>query len=797
MKIHALLLCILTLFLPMVGYGNDISGVEVVKEPQVDKSGEYGGIGIIVDIVDGAVKVTFPTEDSPASHAGIKSGDVIIKVDNTLLKGMTLSDAINLLRGQPGSKVVLTIIRNDEQKPLEIAVVRTVIKPFANNGLLSAVNSGSVDEVRRLLAGGANINSRDRNGLTALHAAVSWGFNPSIAYVPNVDLSAKYIAIAELLIAEGASINATGAGIFKEWTPLDIAASYGFKDAAELLIAHGADIEPQNQNGPRPLDIAAVRGHKNVVELMISKGSDVNLKRADGWTTLLASASTDRKDVVELLIDKGADVNAKNDEGWTPLHFVAHNNSMEDAEVVVMLIMKGANVSAKNRQGQTPFDIASINGDKNFAALFSETKNNIRPNFDCSNYNALSYIETEICSFPPLTNLDRKLNAAYVAALKTSTNPKRIKDEQREWLGKRNEKCSKRSPDCSILSIMEMYNLQIDALNNLERNAGSNNTCSNLAELADRKELKDLAIKADINKRLTTKEEEQLKNLSDWSYQNISTLYELQLNPKKPPVKFVEFFTGGSCASTQIYNLKSILSSNGQSTGWTNVNDPDEIIRWAYWGGGDYPIRYKDRYYMVTADLSDANSINMISAIKPDGSILPVCMVEKASFEYVVSSGGDSLCSNIAKEIVKPMEWEDGTDEISIEDRREYANTFGGFADSVDELEIDLDGDGTAENIGRFTYNSGAGCGSQQIWGRVLTEDSSKVVDGNLNRLVSQFGRFEIYEIDKHYYIRNEIAKDKEAVIQIIKGKVEKICELQKISHSKPKLLFEAIIKEN
>jgi hypothetical protein len=167
--------------------------------------------------------------------------------------------------------------------------------------------------------------------------------------------------------------------------------------------------------------------------------------------------------------------------------------------------------------------------------------------------------------------------------------------------------------------------------------------------------------------------------------------------------------------------------------------------------------------------------------------------VEKASFEYVVSSGSESLCSNIAKGIVKPMEWEDATDDIAIEDRNEYANTFGGFADSVDELEIDLDGDGTTENIGRFTYNSGAGCGSTHIWGRVLTEDSDNVVDGNLNNLVSQFGRFEIYEIDKHYYIRNEITKDKEAIVQIMKGKVEQICELQKISHSKPKILFEAI----
>src|SRR5665647_2087912 len=77
---------------------------------------------------DGVVKVISPIEDTPAYHAGIKSGDFIIKIDDTLIKGMSLNDAVKRMRGKPGSKIILTIIRKDEPKPIEITLVRAVIK---------------------------------------------------------------------------------------------------------------------------------------------------------------------------------------------------------------------------------------------------------------------------------------------------------------------------------------------------------------------------------------------------------------------------------------------------------------------------------------------------------------------------------------------------------------------------------------------------------------------------------------------------------------------------------------------
>ena len=101
---------------------------DAFKELQVGTHGEFGGLGIEVGMEDGVVKVVSPIEDTPAYHAGIKSGDLIIKLDDTLIKGMTLEDAVKRMRGKPGSKITLTITRKDEPKLLTFTLTRAVIK---------------------------------------------------------------------------------------------------------------------------------------------------------------------------------------------------------------------------------------------------------------------------------------------------------------------------------------------------------------------------------------------------------------------------------------------------------------------------------------------------------------------------------------------------------------------------------------------------------------------------------------------------------------------------------------------
>ena len=101
---------------------------ESYAELQEGTTGEFGGLGIEVGMEDGFIKVISPIDDTPAQRAGIKAGDLIIRLDETPVKGMSLNDAVNLMRGKPGTDIVLTIVRNGEDKPLKIKVTRDVIK---------------------------------------------------------------------------------------------------------------------------------------------------------------------------------------------------------------------------------------------------------------------------------------------------------------------------------------------------------------------------------------------------------------------------------------------------------------------------------------------------------------------------------------------------------------------------------------------------------------------------------------------------------------------------------------------
>jgi carboxyl-terminal processing protease len=101
---------------------------EAYKEMQVGTSGEFGGLGIEVNMEDGFVKVVSPIDDTPAQRAGVKTGDVIIKIDQTPVKGLTLNEAVKMMRGKVGSEITLSILREGQEKPLQITIVRDKIQ---------------------------------------------------------------------------------------------------------------------------------------------------------------------------------------------------------------------------------------------------------------------------------------------------------------------------------------------------------------------------------------------------------------------------------------------------------------------------------------------------------------------------------------------------------------------------------------------------------------------------------------------------------------------------------------------
>jgi carboxyl-terminal processing protease len=101
---------------------------ESYKEMKVETKGEFGGLGIVIGQREGALTIIAPIDDTPAFKAGVKSGDIIIKINDVASINMSLSDAIGIMRGKAGTPISITVVRKNETKPIEIDIIRAIIK---------------------------------------------------------------------------------------------------------------------------------------------------------------------------------------------------------------------------------------------------------------------------------------------------------------------------------------------------------------------------------------------------------------------------------------------------------------------------------------------------------------------------------------------------------------------------------------------------------------------------------------------------------------------------------------------
>ena len=109
------------------------------KDLSVQTKGEFGGLGISIGMKNGALTVIAPIDGTPASKAGVKSGDIILKINDEATIGMNIDESVKLMRGKPGTSLILTIIRKKEPKPLEIKITRDIIK-------IQSVYAKTIDE---------------------------------------------------------------------------------------------------------------------------------------------------------------------------------------------------------------------------------------------------------------------------------------------------------------------------------------------------------------------------------------------------------------------------------------------------------------------------------------------------------------------------------------------------------------------------------------------------------------------------------------------------------------------------
>jgi carboxyl-terminal processing protease len=132
---------------------------EIFKEMQSDTSGEFGGLGIEVGMEAGVVKVISPIDDTPASKAGLKAGDYIVKINNIQVQGKSLSEAVDLMRGPVGSGIELTVRRRGTKKALTFNIIREIIEvqsvksDLLNNNIgyikLTTFNDNSSEQIKK------------------------------------------------------------------------------------------------------------------------------------------------------------------------------------------------------------------------------------------------------------------------------------------------------------------------------------------------------------------------------------------------------------------------------------------------------------------------------------------------------------------------------------------------------------------------------------------------------------------------------------------------------------------------
>nr|XP_034978797.1 protein phosphatase 1 regulatory subunit 12B isoform X6 [Zootoca vivipara] len=228
---------------------------------------------------------------------------------------------------------------------------------------LAACSSGDTEEVKRLLARGARLNTANVDGLTALHQA---------CIDENLDM-------VKFLLEYGANVNQQDN---EGWTPLHAVASCGYLNIAEYLISHGANVAAVNSEGEVPSDLAEEAAMKDLLLEQVKKqGLDLDqarkaeeqqmLQDARQWlnrrkiedrkqprtgaTALHVASAKGYSEVMRLLIQAGYDVNVQDNDGWTPLHAAAHWGVKEACSILAEAL---CDMDIRNKLGQTPFDVA-------------------------------------------------------------------------------------------------------------------------------------------------------------------------------------------------------------------------------------------------------------------------------------------------------------------------------------------------------------------------------------------------------------------------------------------------------
>lgn len=215
------------------------------KELQQQTQGEFGGLGIEVTMENGLVKVVSPIEDTPAAQAGIESGDMIIRIDDKDVQGMTLKDAVDKMRGKPGSKIKLIVFREGEKRTFPVAMTRAVIKvrpvksKLMSDGIgyirVTSFNDYADASLREHLANMAKDNKGPLSGLI-----LDLRNNPGGLLTQAIAISDDFLNEGEIVSTRGriagqdARYTARGGDLLND-KPMVVLVNGGSASAAEIV----------------------------------------------------------------------------------------------------------------------------------------------------------------------------------------------------------------------------------------------------------------------------------------------------------------------------------------------------------------------------------------------------------------------------------------------------------------------------------------------------------------------------------------------------------------------------------
>ena len=210
-----------------------------------------------------------------------------------------------------------------------------------NTKLADAVRTHDAAAIERLLAEGADPNSKDKNGRTSLMEAASGGYTDTV----------------RALLHAGADVNATD---MVGWTALFWAAFSRRTDTLRALVAKGADINAKDYEGRTALFWAASSGYTDIVRVLLEKGSYVDARDSHGWTALMTAADLGHSDTVRALLDKGADVHVHGKDGSTAQSLAEKYKYTE----VIAMLQKAARGPQDKRPDVAPASSPSATGAK-------------------------------------------------------------------------------------------------------------------------------------------------------------------------------------------------------------------------------------------------------------------------------------------------------------------------------------------------------------------------------------------------------------------------------------------------